>query len=216
MMERPLFQASITPLLWGWGWNDCSEFVIDRFKSDPHHPPARRHRPCARDTHGAVHAPAARRRLPTQRIYTRLRARWRMWRDEDGDRSQRRRTHSHICTMGRGGGTGAYTASGFGARRLKIPILWGADHRVVEGAQLPAVVECWRGWVRVSDEDGGGVRLECVWSVSAQARCHLEDLSRCRGVRVLRPQPCNRGAGDDGVGRTEASSGVVWCGAVRC
>ncbi|KAJ7434098.1 CoA-dependent acyltransferase [Mycena galericulata] len=34
-----------------------------------------------------------------------------------------------------------------GARRLHLPISWAADHRVVEGAELAAFVECWRGWV---------------------------------------------------------------------
>ncbi|KAJ6468472.1 CoA-dependent acyltransferase [Mycena sanguinolenta] len=34
-----------------------------------------------------------------------------------------------------------------GARRLKLPVSWSADHRVVEGAEMAAFVECWRGWV---------------------------------------------------------------------
>ncbi|KAJ7069670.1 CoA-dependent acyltransferase [Mycena amicta] len=34
-----------------------------------------------------------------------------------------------------------------GARRLKLPISWSADHRVVEGAELAAFVEAWRAWV---------------------------------------------------------------------
>ncbi|KAJ6603325.1 CoA-dependent acyltransferase [Mycena vulgaris] len=34
-----------------------------------------------------------------------------------------------------------------GARRLKVPVSWTADHRVVEGAEMAAFVECWRGWV---------------------------------------------------------------------
>ena len=32
-------------------------------------------------------------------------------------------------------------------RRLKIGISWSADHRVVEGAELAAFVECWRSYV---------------------------------------------------------------------
>ena len=34
-----------------------------------------------------------------------------------------------------------------GERRLKLPVSWSADHRVVEGAELAAFVESWRGWV---------------------------------------------------------------------
>lgn len=34
-----------------------------------------------------------------------------------------------------------------GARRLKLGVSWSADHRVVEGAELVAFVEAWRGWV---------------------------------------------------------------------
>jgi 2-oxoisovalerate dehydrogenase E2 component (dihydrolipoyl transacylase) len=32
-------------------------------------------------------------------------------------------------------------------RRLRLPVSWAADHRVVEGAELAAFVEEWRGWV---------------------------------------------------------------------
>ncbi|KAF9445098.1 CoA-dependent acyltransferase [Macrolepiota fuliginosa MF-IS2] len=38
-------------------------------------------------------------------------------------------------------------ASQTGTRRLKLPISWSADHRVVEGAELAAFVECWRAYV---------------------------------------------------------------------
>ncbi|KAI6020971.1 CoA-dependent acyltransferase [Pisolithus microcarpus] len=34
-----------------------------------------------------------------------------------------------------------------GERRLKIDVSWSVDHRVVEGAELAAFVETWRGWV---------------------------------------------------------------------
>lgn len=34
-----------------------------------------------------------------------------------------------------------------GKRRLKLPISWSADHRVVEGAELAAFVECWRAYI---------------------------------------------------------------------
>jgi len=34
-----------------------------------------------------------------------------------------------------------------GERRLKVGVSWSADHRVVEGAELAAFVECWRSWV---------------------------------------------------------------------
>ena len=36
---------------------------------------------------------------------------------------------------------------GRGERRLKIGVSWTADHRVVEGAELVAFLETWRGWV---------------------------------------------------------------------
>ncbi|KIJ60136.1 hypothetical protein HYDPIDRAFT_99349 [Hydnomerulius pinastri MD-312] len=34
-----------------------------------------------------------------------------------------------------------------GERRLKVDVSWSADHRIVEGAELAAFVETWRGWV---------------------------------------------------------------------
>lgn len=38
---------------------------------------------------------------------------------------------------------------GQGERRLKVGVSWSGDHRVVEGAELAAFVECWRGYVEV-------------------------------------------------------------------
>ncbi|KZP22094.1 CoA-dependent acyltransferase [Athelia psychrophila] len=40
---------------------------------------------------------------------------------------------------------------GTGQRRLKVGVSWSADHRVVEGAELAAFVECWRGYVEVPE-----------------------------------------------------------------
>jgi len=40
---------------------------------------------------------------------------------------------------------------GKGERRLKIGFSWSGDHRVVEGAELGAFVECGRGYVEVSE-----------------------------------------------------------------
>ncbi|RDB27303.1 Lipoamide acyltransferase component of branched-chain alpha-keto acid dehydrogenase complex, mitochondrial [Hypsizygus marmoreus] len=40
---------------------------------------------------------------------------------------------------------------GKGERRLKLGVSWSADHRVVEGAELAAFVECWRGYVEVPE-----------------------------------------------------------------
>ncbi|EJD04583.1 CoA-dependent acyltransferase [Fomitiporia mediterranea MF3/22] len=34
-----------------------------------------------------------------------------------------------------------------GERRLKVGVSWSADHRIVEGAELAAFVECWRGYI---------------------------------------------------------------------
>ena len=36
---------------------------------------------------------------------------------------------------------------GRGERRLRVGVSWSADHRVVEGAELVAFMEAWRGWV---------------------------------------------------------------------
>ena len=36
---------------------------------------------------------------------------------------------------------------GKGERRLRVGVSWSADHRVVEGAELVAFSEAWRGWV---------------------------------------------------------------------
>ncbi|KAJ7268542.1 2-oxoacid dehydrogenases acyltransferase-domain-containing protein [Mycena rebaudengoi] len=44
---------------------------------------------------------------------------------------------------GYGDGYGAFE----GQRRLKLNVSWAADHRVVEGAEMAAFVESWRGWV---------------------------------------------------------------------
>jgi 2-oxoisovalerate dehydrogenase E2 component (dihydrolipoyl transacylase) len=39
------------------------------------------------------------------------------------------------------------SGDGKGEKRLKVGVSWSADHRVVEGAELAAFVECWRGYV---------------------------------------------------------------------
>ncbi|KAH6880899.1 hypothetical protein BKA70DRAFT_1343156 [Coprinopsis sp. MPI-PUGE-AT-0042] len=45
-------------------------------------------------------------------------------------------------------GTAEVASTGMrGQRRLKLPISWSADHRVVEGAELAAFVETWRSYV---------------------------------------------------------------------
>ncbi|KAK7024856.1 dihydrolipoamide acetyltransferase component of pyruvate dehydrogenase complex [Favolaschia claudopus] len=44
-------------------------------------------------------------------------------------------------------GEGEWKGVGGGERRLKLPVSWSADHRVVEGAEMAAFVEAWRGWV---------------------------------------------------------------------
>ena len=36
---------------------------------------------------------------------------------------------------------------GKGERRLRLGVSWSGDHRVVEGAELAAFVESWRGYV---------------------------------------------------------------------
>jgi 2-oxoisovalerate dehydrogenase E2 component (dihydrolipoyl transacylase) len=35
----------------------------------------------------------------------------------------------------------------FGEKRLEVGVSWSADHRIVEGAEMAAFVECWRSWV---------------------------------------------------------------------
>lgn len=40
---------------------------------------------------------------------------------------------------------------GKGERRFKVGVSWSADHRVVEGAELAAFVECWRGYVETPE-----------------------------------------------------------------
>ncbi|KIM47312.1 hypothetical protein M413DRAFT_440757 [Hebeloma cylindrosporum] len=40
---------------------------------------------------------------------------------------------------------------GKGERRLKLGVSWSGDHRVVEGAELAAFVECWRGYVEAPE-----------------------------------------------------------------
>jgi len=52
-----------------------------------------------------------------------------------------------ICAVGRAEWVMDVNVSEDGERRLKLPISWSADHRVVEGAELAAFVECWRGYV---------------------------------------------------------------------
>jgi 2-oxoisovalerate dehydrogenase E2 component (dihydrolipoyl transacylase) len=34
-----------------------------------------------------------------------------------------------------------------GDKRLEVGVSWSADHRIVEGAEMAAFVECWRSWV---------------------------------------------------------------------
>lgn len=43
------------------------------------------------------------------------------------------------------------SGDGSGQRRLKVGVSWSADHRVVEGAELAAFVECWRSYVEVPE-----------------------------------------------------------------
>ncbi|KAF9475358.1 CoA-dependent acyltransferase [Pholiota conissans] len=40
---------------------------------------------------------------------------------------------------------------GKGERRLKMGVSWSGDHRVVEGAELAAFVECWRAYVEAPE-----------------------------------------------------------------
>jgi 2-oxoisovalerate dehydrogenase E2 component (dihydrolipoyl transacylase) len=46
------------------------------------------------------------------------------------------------------------------ARRLRLPVSWAADHRVVEGAEMAAFVEEWRGWV----ENPERLIAEGIWA----------------------------------------------------
>ncbi|KIM81862.1 hypothetical protein PILCRDRAFT_71619 [Piloderma croceum F 1598] len=43
------------------------------------------------------------------------------------------------------------SGDGKGQRRLKVGVSWSADHRVVEGAELAAFVECWRAYVEAPE-----------------------------------------------------------------
>ena len=45
-----------------------------------------------------------------------------------------------------------------GMRKLKVGVSWSADHRVVEGAELAAFVECWRSWVETPERLIGEAR----------------------------------------------------------
>jgi len=54
-----------------------------------------------------------------------------------------------IVAIGRAKWVDVVPADGVGPsqRILQVGISWSADHRVVEGAELAAFVECWRSWV---------------------------------------------------------------------
>ncbi|KIY45974.1 CoA-dependent acyltransferase, partial [Fistulina hepatica ATCC 64428] len=52
-----------------------------------------------------------------------------------------------IVVLGRTKWTWDVDSDAVGRRRLVVPVSWAADHRVVEGAELAAFVECWRGYV---------------------------------------------------------------------
>ena len=43
------------------------------------------------------------------------------------------------------------SGDGKGQRRLKVGVSWSADHRIVEGAELAAFVECWRAYVEAPE-----------------------------------------------------------------
>ena len=59
---------------------------------------------------------------------------------------------SHIVALGRAKWVwDVDRGDGKGERRLKIGVSWSGDHRVVEGAELAAFVECWRGYVEVPE-----------------------------------------------------------------
>ncbi|EIW86008.1 CoA-dependent acyltransferase [Coniophora puteana RWD-64-598 SS2] len=56
-----------------------------------------------------------------------------------------------IVAVGRARWVWDVDAKAEGERRLRVPVSWSADHRVLEGAELAAFVECWRGWVEAPE-----------------------------------------------------------------
>ena len=63
------------------------------------------------------------------------RAKW-VWEvNEDDDKNANKRRDTWLDE-----GTGV-------KKRLRVGVSWSADHRIVEGAELAAFVECWRGYV---------------------------------------------------------------------
>jgi 2-oxoisovalerate dehydrogenase E2 component (dihydrolipoyl transacylase) len=63
-----------------------------------------------------------------------------------------------IVAIGRAKWVDVVPEDGVGSslRRLVIGTSWSADHRVVEGAELAAFVETWRGWVEHPERMVGG------------------------------------------------------------